>query len=182
MRLPWTEFRRPVPRPERSWSGRAPSVRWGAWRPPQRRNRDQERAGDHDGHGGDAWPRGGVTSLGRGRRGGLSLLGGDPHPRLSDRQIDRRLQRAAIAIRYSLLTGADFSADRVKVDGPAADPQDGMLSRDAGVPQDDVGAWRGADTVIARFKLEAHAAMKAGRALENELRRRRRDGGGEPGR
>ena len=106
-------------------------------------------------------------------------LDGDPQSRLADRQIDRRLQRAAIAIRDDILTDADFSADRVKVDGAAADPQDGMLSRDAGVPQDDVGAWRGADTDIARFKLEAHAAMKAGRALEHERRRRRRDGGGK---
>ena len=61
----------------------------------------------------------------------------------------------------------DFSTDRVKVDGSASDPQDRMLSRDAGVPQDDVGAWRGADTAIALFKLEAHAAMKAVRDLEN---------------
>ena len=74
-------------------------------------------------------------------------------------------------------TDADFSADRVKVDGSASDPQDGVLSRDAGVPQDDVGAWRGADTAIALFKLEAHATMKAVRDLENERRRRRDDGG-----
>jgi hypothetical protein len=46
----------------------------------------------------------------------------------------------AIAIRDDILTDADVSADRVKVDGAAADPQDGMLGRDAGVPQDDVGA------------------------------------------
>ena len=146
---------------------------------PQRRNREQERAGDHNGLG-DAWPGGGGASLDGGRRGGLIALDGDPQPRLSDRQIDRRLQRAAIAIRDDILTDADFSADRVKVDGAASDPQDGMLSRDAGVPQDDVGARRGADTDIARFELEAHAAMKAGRALEHERRRRRRDGGGEP--
>src|SRR6185312_14476294 len=140
-----------------------------------------QRSYDHNGHR-DAWPGGGITRLGGGRRGGLIALDGDPQSRLSDRQIDGRLQRAAIAIRYDLLTDADFSADRVKVDGAASDPQDGMLSRDAGVPQDDVGAWRGADTDIARFKLKAHAAMKAGRALENEHRRRRRDGGGEPSR
>jgi hypothetical protein len=48
------------------------------------------------------------------------------------------LQRAAKALRHGLLTDDDVSADRVKVDGPASDPQDGMLSRDAGVPQDDV--------------------------------------------
>ena len=123
---------------------------------------------------------GAAPDLDGGRRGGLIALDGDPQSRLSDRQIDRRLQRAAIAIRNDILTDADFSADRVKVDGAAADPQDGMLSRDAGVPQDDVGARRGADTDIARFKLEAHAAMEAGRALEHECRRRRRDGGGEP--
>ena len=140
---------------------------------------EQERAGDHNGLG-DAWPGGGRASLGGGRRGGLIALDRDPQSRLSDRQIDRRLQRAAKAIRDDILTDADVSADRVKVDGAAADPQDGMLSGDAGVPQDDVGARRGADTDIARFELEAHAAMKAGRALEHERRRRRRDGGGEP--
>src|SRR5262249_1947498 len=129
---------------------------------------------------GDSWPRGGVTALGRVPRGGVSALDGDPQLRLPDHQIDRRSQRAALALRYDFLTDPDFSADRVKVDGSASDRKDSMLSRDAGVPQDDVGAWRGADTAIARFKLEAHAAMNAGRDLENK-RRRRRDGAGERG-
>src|SRR5262245_17117218 len=57
-----------------------------------------------------------------------------------------------------------------------------MLSREAGVRQDDVGPLRAADPDVARAKLECHAAMKAGRALENESRWRRRDDGGEPSR
>ncbi len=48
----------------------------------------------------------------------------------------------------------------------AANPQDGMLSRDAGVHQNDVGAWGGADTVYRPVQARGHAAMKAGRALE----------------
>ena len=175
MRLSRSEFRRSL---EPGNLGRVGRLRRGRAHggQRQRRNREQERAGDDQNACGDAWPRGGLARLGGGLRGGL--FDGDPQSRLADRQIDRRLQRAAIAIRYDLLTDADFSADRMKVDGTASDPQDGMLSRDAGVPQDDVGTWRGADTDIARFKLEAHAAMKAGRALENERRRRRRRNGG----
>ena len=95
-------------------------------------------ASDRNGRG-DAWPRGGATRLDGGPRRGLIALDGDPQLRLSDRQIDRRSQGAAIAIRYDLLTDADVSADRVKVDGPPSDPQDGMFSGDARVPQDDVG-------------------------------------------